>query len=247
MSRFKKALRKIRTSLLKGAFIHNPVLTQATGIFAIISGALSLRYALAITFTLGAVLIICESMTALLLKRLPRWLRVAFYALIGAAVIYALDPFIGLIALDGARALPLCFCLMGVNALIAVRCERFAVKGKLRYCIVDAVSAATGFGAVAVVVGLLREIISDRITGIPAARLPFIAFIILGFLAAAQRFAVRRLYPDEKADTFSMKNSGDRITFKDPGLFNKNEKKATRGSSENYDIINLRSTEREGE
>lgn len=247
MSRFKKALLKIRTSLFKGAFIHNPVLTQATGIFAIIGGAVSLRYALALTVTLGAVLIVCECMAALLLKKLPRWLRVAFYALIGAGIVYVLDPFIGIIAHDGTRALPVWFCLMGVNALIAVRCERFAVKSKLRYCIVDAFSSTVGFGAVAVIVGFLNEFITDGITSVHAGKLPFIAFIILGFVAAAHKATVMKFYPEEQSDTFSMRSSGDKISFKDPGLGKKNKKKATPGSSDNFDIINLRSAEREDE
>lgn len=246
MSRFKKALLKIRTSLFKGAFIHNPVLTQATGIFALICGAVSLRYALALSLTLGAVLIICESMTALLLKRLPRWLRVAFYALFGAVIVYIGEPFIAIVAGSLSRLFPVFFCLMGVNALVAVRCERFAVKSKLRYCIVDAVSSCLGFGAVAIITGLLREAVSS-ITNIPAVRLPFIAFAVAGFLAAAHKAVVIKFYPEEKADTFSMKNSADKISLRDPGLSKKNQKKVSHGNSENYDIIKLRTTEKEGE
>lgn len=243
MSRIKKALLKIRTSLFKGAFIHNPVLTQAIGIFAIIGGAVSLRYALALTVTLGAVLITCECMAALLLKKLPRWLRVAFYTLIGSVIIYAIDPFIGIIAHDGARALPLYFCLMGVNALIAVRCERFAVKNKLRYCLVDAFSCAAGFGAVAITIGLFRQIISDSTL---AGKQPFIAFILLGFLAAAHRAVVMNFYPKEKTDTFSMKSCDDKITFKDPGLGRKS-KKSISSPGDDFDIIKLRGNEKEGE
>ncbi len=247
MSRIKNAVLKVRTSLFKGAFVHNPVLTQATGIFAIVCGAISLRYGIALTLTLGATLLLCEAVAVLLLKALPRWLRVAFYALIGAGVVYALDPFIGIISSGGTRALPLCFCLMGVNALIAVRCERFAVKSKLRYCMVDAFSTTAGFGAVAIAVGLINEFAVGRLTDIPAGRLPFIAFLVLGFIAAVHKAVIKKFYPEEQSDTFSMRSSTDKIVFRDPGLGKKKTNKAASGFSEDYDIINLRGAERESE
>lgn len=260
VNRFKRAVRKIKTSLFKGAFIHNPLLTQATGIFALIGGAVSLKDSLALTLTVGITLLICESATALILKKLPRYIRVALYALISAAVIFVLEPVTILMSSGSQRMLSLYLCLVGVSALITVRCERFAVKNKLRYCVVDAFSAFIGFGAVAVTVGIIREFItygtvlhlSGSSAVIPAGVLPFIAFGILGFLAAFHRAVVIRFYPDEQINTFSLRNCDDSLCFKDPGLFSSGSRKKASDSSENFDIINLRSSkdiheEKEGE
>ncbi len=253
MNRLKKALKKIRTSLFKGAFIHNPILTQAAGVFAVAGGATSLRSGIVLTFTAGITLLLCEGAASLILKRIPRYLRIAFYALISAVVIFAAEPFMILLSDGAPRVLPVYFYLMGVNALTAVRCERFAVRRKLRYCVVDAFSSTVGFGAVALVIGALRELItygtlfsySYSAPVISAGALPFIALTLLGLFAALHRGTVMKFYPDEQIDTLSFKSSEDKIALKDPGLFSRKAKLSKEKSSENFDIISLRGTGRE--
>ena len=251
MSRLKKAFRKIRLSLFKGAFIHNPVLTQAAGIFPIILAAKNLRDSFSLALTAGVILLLNEAAAGLLLKRLPRCIRVAFYALIGSAVIYFAEPFIIPMTSEGSKVLPLCFYLLSVNALTVIRCERFACKNKLRHCIVDAFSGAIGYGTVVLIIGAVRELIiygtllhgTTAIPKIPNGSLPFIAFMLLGFLAAAHKAVVIKLYPHEQTDTFSMKSSKDKITLRDPGL---GKRKASHtDASDNFDIISLRSGQRD--
>lgn len=251
MDRIRATLKKIRLSLFKGAFIHNPILTQAAGVFAIVVAAKSLSDGFALALTAGIILLINEAASGLLLKRLPRWLRVAFYTLISGAVIYLAEPFI-LPLTSGTRVLPLGFCLLSVNALTVIRCERFACKNKLRHCIVDAFSGAVGYGAVAVVIGAVRELIvygtlfrgADSAPVIPNGALPFIAFAILGFLAAAHKAVVIKFYPKEQTNTFSMKNSDEKIALRDPGL-GKKKKPSASDDSDDYDIIDLRPARRD--
>ena len=251
MDRIRATLKKIRLSLFKGAFIHNPILTQAAGVFAIVVAAKSLSDGFALALTAGIILLVNEAASGLLLKRLPRWLRVAFYTLISGAVIYLAEPFI-LPLTSGSRVLPLGFCLLSVNALTVIRCERFACKNKLRHCIVDAFSGAVGYGAVAVVIGAVRELIvygtlfrgADSAPVIPNGALPFIAFAILGFLAAAHKAVVIKFYPKEQTNTFSMKNSDEKIALRDPGL-GKKKKPSASDDSDDYDIIDLRPVRRD--
>lgn len=251
MERIKAILKKIRLSLFKGAFIHNPILTQAAGVFALIIAAKSLRDGFALALTAGIILLVNEAAAGLILKRLPRWLRVAFYALISAAVIYLAEPFI-LPLTSGGRVLPLGFCLLSVNALTVIRCERFACKNKLRHCIVDAFSGAVGYGAVALIIGAARELITygtlfrsaDTLPAIPNGAMPFVAFALLGFLAAAHKAIVIRFYPKEQTDTFSMRSSGEKIVLRDPGLGNKKKASAS-DDSDDYDIIDLRPARRD--
>ncbi len=252
MNRLKKFIKKIRLSLFKGAFVHNPVLTQAAGVFAIAGAATSLRNGFIIAVTAGLILFVCESAAGLLLKRLPRFLRVAFYAIMSGAVIYFAEPFIIPMTDEGSRALPTYICLLSVNALTVIRCERFACKNKLRYCIVDAISSAIGYGTVALIIGTVRELINygtvlhtyNDIPSIPNGALPFIAFLLLGLLAAAQKAVILRFYPAEQTDTFSMKSSNDKIALRYPGL-GKNKKPLLSDSSDNYDIIDLHSGQRD--
>lgn len=252
MNRFRKALKKIRLSFFKGAFIHNPILTQAAGVFAVICGTRNLRDSLALSLTAGIVLLVNEAAAGLLIKRLPRFLRIAFYALTSAAVIYFAEPFIAPIASEGKSTLPAYLCLLSVNALTAIRCERFACKNKLRYCIVDAFSGAVGYGVAALIIGTVRELITygtifhtyNHIPSIPNGALPFIAFLLLGILAAAHKAIIIRFYPDEHTNTFSMRSSGDKILLRDPGIGRKRNS-ALSDSSEEYDFIDLHSGQRD--
>lgn len=251
MERIKAILKKIRLSLFKGAFIHNPILTQAAGVFAIIIAAKNIRSGFALALTAGIILLVNEAAAGLLLKRLPRWLRVAFYALIGSAVIYLAEPFI-LPLTSGGRVLHLGFCLLSVNALTVIRCERFACKNKLRHCIVDAFSGAVGYGAVALIIGAARELITygtlfrgaDALPVIPNGAMPFIVFSLLGFLAAIHKAVVLKFYPKEQTNTFSMKSSDEKIVLRDPGLGNK-KKRSVSDDSDDYDIIDLRPARRD--
>ena len=226
MNRIRRAIRKIRTLIFKGALIHNPVLTQAIGICPIIGIAASIRDALALSITLGAVLVFAECMTAVFLKRIPRWIRVAFYALSSSGIIYLASPFILPFTEKGTGSLSLYICIVCVNALVTVRCERFACKKKLRYSIVDALASALGFAAVALIVGAIRELIaygsfSATDIRIPNGTLPFVAFALLGFLAAAHKAFVTKFYPEEKVDTFTLTGCDKKPVFKDPGLTRK--------------------------
>ncbi len=244
MNRLKRAAAKIRTSLFKGAFIHNPVLTQAIGICPIIGLATNLSDSIALSVTVGMLLLICECMTSLLLKKVPRWIRIALYAVICSCVIYFAEPFIIPLTSKGLRVLPVYIYLLCVNALVTVRCERFACKRKLRYSMVDAFSTAVGFGAVALIVGTLRELLTygslfsvSGIPEIPNGSLPFIAFVILGFLAAAHKAFIMKFYPEEQTDTFSMKGCDERVAFKDPGLGKK--KKAAKKAADKIDDADI--------
>lgn len=251
MERIKAILKKIRLSLFKGAFIHNPILTQAAGVFALILAAKSLRDGFALALMSGIILFVNEAAAGLLLKRLPRWLRVALYTLISAAVIYIAEPLILLLTL-AERVLPLGFCLLSVNTLTVIRCERFACKNKLRHCIVDAFSGAVGYGAVALIIGAARELIAygtllrstDTLPAIPNGAMPFIAFALLGFLAAAHKAIVIRFYPKEQTDTFSMRGSNEKTVLRDPGLGNR-KKPSVSDDSDDYDIIDLRPARRD--
>lgn len=226
MNRLKRALKKARILLFKGAFIHNPVLTQIIGICPIVACAKTFRDALALSLLTGVLLIFCEGISSLALKKVTRWVRVALYALICSLVTVLIAPYILPVASDNGTGLGIYIYLIAVNGITVTRCERFACKNKLHYSLVDAAAAAVGFGTVACTVGIIREvftygsvyIFSSTLPRIPNASLPFIALIILGFLAAAHKAVVRKFYPDEETDTFSMRSCEEKITLREPGL-----------------------------
>ncbi len=236
---------KIKTALFKGSFIHNPVLTQVIGICPIVAVATTVKNAFTISLALFLSLTVCEAVTSLLLKKIKRYIRVALYSVVSAVVIALFEPL--LIFSDSAPGIFL--YLIAVNALIVIRCEKFACRTNLRNSLVDSVACSVGFGAVALIVGALRELMTygtvfpaeNVLPKITASAMPFTALIITGILAALHKAYIIKFHPQEETDTFSLSSAEEKPVFKDPGLGKKAQKpKRKKSDDENFDIIRPR-------
>lgn len=197
-------------ALFSSTFIHNPVLIQAAGLCAIVAVATTLKTAVLLAAAFFPVLIITQVFACLALKRVPRWIRVAIYLLIGTAIIagiiYAIDTFMPEISLGAGIYL----ALTAANSIIALHCEKLAVKTDLRHAFFDSVATALGYAAVIIPVGALREMIgSSTIWGAnikvpmtyPAILMPFGGFLVLAFFAAAFKALINKRFPEHSAET----------------------------------------------
>ena len=196
-------------ALFSSTFIHNPVLIQAAGLCAIVAVATTLKTAVLLA-AFFPVLIITQVFACLALKKVPRWIRVAIYLLIGTAIIagiiYAIDTFVPEISLGAGIYL----ALTAANSIIALHCEKLAVKTDLRHAFFDSVATALGYAAVIIPVGALREMIgSSTIWGAnikvpmtyPAILMPFGGFLVLAFFAAALKALINKRFPEHSAET----------------------------------------------
>lgn len=197
-------------ALFSSTFIHNPVLIQAAGLCAIVAVATTLKTAVLLAAAFFPVLIITQVFACLALKRVPRWIRVAIYLLIGTAIIagiiYAIDTFMPEISLGAGIYL----ALTAANSIIALHCEKLAVKTDLRHAFFDSVATALGYVAVIIPIGALREMIgSSTIWGanikvpmtFPAILMPFGGFLVLAFFAAALKALINKRFPEHSAET----------------------------------------------
>jgi len=197
-------------ALFSSTFIHNPVLIQAAGLCAIVAVATTLKTAVLLAAAFFPVLIITQVFACLALKKVPRWIRVAIYLLIGTAIIagiiYALDTFMPEISLGAGIYL----ALTAANSIIALHCEKLAVKTDLRHAFFDSVATALGYAAVIIPIGALREMIgSSTIWGAnikvpmtyPAILMPFGGFLVLAFFAAALKALINKRFPEHSAET----------------------------------------------
>lgn len=197
-------------ALFSSTFIHNPVLIQAAGLCAIVAVATTLKTAVLLAAAFFPVLIITQVFACLALKRVPRWIRVAIYLLIGTAIIagiiYAIDTFMPEISLGAGIYL----ALTAANSIIALHCEKLAVKTNPRHAFFDSVATALGYAAVIIPVGALREMIgSSTIWGAnikipmtyPAILMPFGGFLVLAFFAAALKALINKRFPEHSAET----------------------------------------------
>ena len=197
-------------ALFSSTFIHNPVLIQAAGLCAIVAVATTLKTAVLLAAAFFPVLIITQVFACLALKRVPRWIRVAIYLLIGTAIIagiiYAIDTFMPEISLGAGIYL----ALTAANSIIALHCEKLAVKTDLRHAFFDSVATVLGYAAVIIPIGALREMIgSSTIWGAnikvpmtyPAILMPFGGFLVLAFFAAALKALINKRFPEHSAET----------------------------------------------
>ena len=197
-------------ALFSSTFIHNPVLIQAAGLCAIVAVATTLKTAVLLAAAFFPVLIITQVFACLALKKVPRWIRVAIYLLIGTAIIagiiYAIDTSMPEISLGAGIYL----ALTAANSIIALHCEKLAVKTDLRHAFFDSVATALGYAAVIIPVGALREMIgSSTIWGAnikvpmtyPAILMPFGGFLVLAFFAAALKALINKRFPEHSAET----------------------------------------------
>jgi electron transport complex protein RnfE len=201
MSDKRKTLKTIRNS----AIIKNPLLFEAIGLCSVVALARSLKLALFLACVTMVQMIICEVLTSLLLKNVKRYWRVALYVVFSVAVVFPIMyltlRFFPNIAVNFGIFLP----LMAVNSLIALHCERVAVKSDVKKSFIDAVSASLSYGVVAIILGILREFLSNGTVWdielnlpvkISALKTPFGGLLIIGFLAAGLKAFVNAKYPE---------------------------------------------------
>lgn len=205
MSDKNNTLKRIRNS----AVIKNPLLFEAIGLCPVVAIASSLKLSVLLAVVTAVEIIVCEVLASLLLKNVRRYWRVALYTVFGVAVIspimFFVNRFFPEISMNFGIYLP----LIAVNSIVALHCERVAVKNNVKDSFIDAVSASLSYAAVAIIVGLLREIFANGTIGGIDIKLPvkfsvlatpFGGLLIIGFLAAALKAFIIKKYPDKSPD-----------------------------------------------
>lgn len=201
----KKTFRMVRTS----AVIRNPLLLEAVGLCPVVAIASTLKAAVFLAVVTALELIVCEALTSRFLKNVKRYVRVPLYFLTGTVIVYPImylvKRFVPSISLEFGVFLP----LMAVNSLLALHCERVAVKRSVKDSVLDAVSVSVSYGAVTVAAGFLREILGNGTLGGVNLNLPvtfsviltpFGGLLILGFFAAVLKFYIYKKYPQSSPD-----------------------------------------------
>ena len=219
--------------LFKGAFIFNPILTQAIGICSVVAIATDIRTSLALSATLSLLLIVNEVLASLLFKKLSRWVRVALYMLTSTAILVPIMIYLDDKHSDIFASMGIYLGLLAVNSLIVIRCEKFSVKNKLRYALVDAVSASIGFSVVTIISAAIREYIafgtlySSPVSSFPkylGLAMPFGGLIVLGFMSAFHKWIIQKKFRGQPTNTFNLRSALENPDFKEEGI------KITRGS-----------------
>lgn len=205
MNKGNNILRNLRDS----SIIKNPVLFEAVGLCPIVAIATSLKLAVYLSIVTAVELILCEVVASLLLKKIRRYWRVALYVILGIAIILPITYFTARFFPGVSINLGVFLPLLAVNSIVALHCERVAVKSSVGTSFTDAAASALGYGAVTLIVGFFRELLGNGSLwgtelNLPlkfsALLLPFGGLVIIGFSAAALKAIIGAKYPDASPD-----------------------------------------------
>ncbi len=200
-----------RDMLVKGALIFNPVLIQLVGLCPVVAASTTLAGSVALSVALFVELTATCVIASLLFKKIPRWLRVTLYLLIGLALICPLLWFIETKTLINlSLGMKIYIPLIAINSVTAVHCEQFAVKNSVKLAFYDAAAVSLGASVVMIAVGAIREIFgSGSLAGVKldlpivfkGMAMPFGCLILLGFMAAGLKAFINYRYQnDDEAD-----------------------------------------------
>ncbi len=233
-----------KTSLKKmiktGGYLKNPVLVQVIGICPVAAAATSLFNSLILSAVFTVSLILCELIASLMLKKVPGWIRVGIYIIIGAAVVFPIMYQLEKINTPVFASLGIYLPLMAMSSFNCVHCEKYAVKHTVKESFYDAVASAAGYSAVLIITGVIREIFGSgkiagfdipHIYGLNGMLMPFAGLFIIGLLSALHKSAVIKKYPKKASGLerrFVLDESRDdegTFTYAVKARFGKSEKK----------------------
>ena len=179
--------------MIHGILVKNPVLVQVIGLCPAVAAAADVYASMVLSLTVTGLLILCECIASLLLKKIPRRVRVALYFAIGVVVCAFTSAFLEQGAPDLVNRVGVYLPLMAASSAVALRCENFAVRKSLRLSFLDALANGLGTSLVLMSSGLVRGLLGSGMIGdlkvfaeppLRGLAMPFGGFIVLGFSAA---------------------------------------------------------------
>ena len=174
---------------------RNIVLVQAVGLCPIILAGTTLQKGVALAVCTLLVLLPVSLVMSLVGERLSPWMRPPLYTVLATLLMvlaaWGLDHYVSHTLY---AQLYIFLPLMAINTLFTYRAGGYSVQHSPLLAILDALGSGLGFGLVICIVSALREMAAlGTLWGnalsydyrVSAASLPFAAFIMLAFMAAA--------------------------------------------------------------
>lgn len=195
---------KFGSEMLSEVVIKNPVLVSTIGLCPVVAICTTLKSAVLLSIITYLTMIFAQVLSAVMFKSCPQWIRVALYTLSGMAIVAPSMLLLEHVLPENMIALGIYLPLLAINPLITRQCERVAVKSSVRNAFINAVCCATGYSAVLLVTGFVRELLGlgtiwdFRVISLPTATAltsPFGGFLILGFMSALLRVYFKKVDP----------------------------------------------------
>jgi Na+-translocating ferredoxin:NAD+ oxidoreductase RnfE subunit len=173
-------------------FFRNPVLVLGLVIGQLAAGDTTLQNGAALSVAYFLIVVPVLVFASAIGKKLPDWSKVVCYALLSAAMLVPSYFVCGTISATIFDSLGIYPALLAVSTVPVVYSYKVAEKQSVSAAAFNGLCLFLGFAITAIILGAAREFLgSGSLWGfkiakasLPAAKLPFWGFILLGFMAA---------------------------------------------------------------
>ncbi len=213
----------VRHLIKEGLWKNNPGLVQLLGLCPLLAVTATTVNGLGLGIATTLTLIISNTIVSLIRNVVTSAIRIPVYVLVIASTVTAIELILGAWFYDLYKTLGIFIPLIVTNCAIIGRAEAFASKNTIPLAFIDGLAMGTGFTAVLVVLGTMREVLgrgtifsgahmlfgdaardlqitlSGDYSGFLVAILPPGAFLGLGLLLAIKNIIDKRM--EKRAST----------------------------------------------
>lgn len=185
---------RARWDLYDQFLLGNPILERGLVIAPIVVTCTTLLNGFVLSAAFSIITILTIGLSYFIPKKLPYTIRVILNAAIAALIFVPTACLVRRFWPESIYQLGVYLPLLATNSLIVQKSESRYHRQKFSVMLIQLVTAALGFSAVAILVGAVREIfgkgmlLGKPLEGlswtIPSLLLPFCGFLLVGFLAA---------------------------------------------------------------
>lgn len=184
--------------LTKGIFSENPILIIMLGLCGALAASSNATDAAGMGAAFAFVMI-CSNVVVSLIRRItPSQIRIPVFITVISTFVTVVDYAMKAYVPALSRSLGVFVPLIVVNCIVMGRAEAFASKNGVLRSLFDGIGMSIGFGVVITLMGAIREflgagtlfnrqVLGAGFTPILVFILPPGAFLVLGFLIAAQK------------------------------------------------------------
>ncbi|MAX80194.1 MAG: NADH:ubiquinone reductase (Na(+)-transporting) subunit D [Crocinitomicaceae bacterium] len=161
---FSKKNKKLLTDPLND---DNPITVQVLGICSALAITVQLQQAIIMAVSVIVVLIGGNLTISLMRNTIPSRIRIIVQLVVVASLVILVDQILKAYVYDISKALSVFVGLIITNCIIMGRFEAFAMGNKPWPSILDAIGNGAGYGAILVIVAIVREIFGSGAISFP--------------------------------------------------------------------------------
>jgi Na+-transporting NADH:ubiquinone oxidoreductase subunit D len=150
-----------KQTLLGPLFTSNPVVLQALGICSALAVTTSLLPTLLLCASLTSVMVFANMSVSLIRNRMPHNIRIIIQITIISSLVIIVDQVLKTFAYEISKQLSVFVGLIITNCIVLARTEGFALKNNVGMSFLDGLGNGLGYSLVLIIVAGIRELLGS--------------------------------------------------------------------------------------